>query len=61
MCSSSVFAVNGRVGFVEDGNTLGSLQTVITNATYESPGKLRNDINILYLLSGACPPPAPSL
>mmetsp|Transcript_85820 Transcript_85820/g.205700 ORF Transcript_85820/g.205700 Transcript_85820/m.205700 type:complete len:205 (+) Transcript_85820:297-911(+) len=40
-CSSTVFTVKGRVGFVEDGSTLGRPQTL--------------------MMSGACPPPAPSV
>ncbi len=40
-CSSSVFTVCGRVGFVELGSTLAMPATV--------------------MMSGACPPPAPSV
>ena len=40
-CSSTVFTVCGRVGFVDDGSTCGCPATV--------------------MMSGACPPPAPSV
>ena len=40
-CSSIVFTVKGRVGFVEDGKTFGTPHTLI--------------------MSGAWPPPAPSV
>ena len=40
-CSSTVFLVKGRVGFVDEGRTFFTPQTL--------------------MMSGACPPPAPSL
>ena len=40
-CSSTVFTVYGRVGFVDDGNTCGTPQAL--------------------MMSGAWPPPAPSV
>ena len=58
MCSSMVFTVNGFVGFVDDGSTLGTPHTFTIKGNNTLVISLSIDCDVL--MSGAWPPPAPS-
>ena len=65
--ASMVFVVKGRVGFVEEGNTFGRPQTCAAKKSMskEWPGWGMNGIcscsRETLMISGAWPPPAPSV